>query len=54
MEVAARQTKPCLEALVKLYESWDAAEPGKGHDAKAAEWRAKLDEFNAQSKSQTP
>ena len=22
--------------------SWEAAEPGKGYDAKAGEWRAKL------------
>jgi len=27
---------------VKLHESRDAAEPGKGYAAKAAEWRAKL------------
>ena len=26
---------------VQLYESWDKAEPGKGYDAKAAEWKAK-------------
>jgi tetratricopeptide (TPR) repeat protein len=38
---AARQ-KECLEALVKLYLSWDKADPAKGHDAKAAEWKAKL------------
>jgi serine/threonine protein kinase len=29
-----------LEALVKLYEKWDEAEPGAGHAAKAAPWRA--------------
>ena len=29
-------------ARAKFYESWDAAEPGKGYDTKAAEWRAKL------------
>lgn len=28
---------------MKLYESWDKAEPGKGHDAKAAEWKARLE-----------
>jgi len=37
----ARTTKT-IERTIKLYESWDAAEPGKGYDAKAAEWRAKL------------
>lgn len=25
------------------YTAWDAAEPGKGYDAKAAEWGARLD-----------
>ena len=31
-----------IRYLVDLYESWDAAEPGKGYADKAAEWRAKL------------
>ncbi len=31
-----------IERLVSLFDSWHAAEPGKGYDAKAAEWRAKL------------
>ncbi len=34
--------QPSIERLAKFYESWHAAEPGKGYDAKAAEWRAKL------------
>ncbi len=29
------------ERVLRLYRDWDAAEPGKGHDAKLAEWRAK-------------
>ena len=29
------------EALSNLYRAWDRAEPGKGYDAKATEWRAK-------------
>jgi serine/threonine protein kinase/Tfp pilus assembly protein PilF len=29
--------------LVELSEAWHAAEPGKGYDLKAAEWRAKLE-----------
>jgi hypothetical protein len=33
---------------VKLYESWNAAEPGKGYDQEAAEWRERL------SKSEEP
>ncbi len=36
------QTQASIERLVKFYESWNAAEPGQGYDAKAAEWRAKL------------
>ncbi len=31
-----------LQALVELYESWHAAEPGKDYAEKAAEWRAKF------------
>ena len=31
-----------IQRVIDLYEAWNTAEPGKGHDAKAAEWRAKL------------
>ena len=27
---------------VDLYEAWDTAEPGRGSDARAREWRARL------------
>jgi hypothetical protein len=30
-------------ALVELYTAWDKSEPGKGHDARAAKWKATLD-----------
>ncbi len=40
--VPAGRHAQAIEALVALYESWDKADPGKGYDAKAAEWRAKL------------
>jgi hypothetical protein len=33
-----------LSGFVELYDAWNAAEPDKGHDAKAAEWRAKFAE----------
>jgi len=33
--------KASIEQLANFYESWHAAEPGKGYDAKAAEWQAK-------------
>ncbi len=31
-----------VEAIVALYERWDAAEPGKGYDARATSWREAL------------
>jgi hypothetical protein len=31
-----------VQGLVDLYTAWDKAEPGKGYDLKAAEWKAKL------------
>jgi serine/threonine protein kinase len=37
-----KDTLECAQALVDLYAAWDKAEPGKGYDAKAAEWRGKL------------
>ena len=37
-----KDTLACVQALVDLYTAWDAAEPGKGYDAKAAAWKAKL------------
>jgi non-specific serine/threonine protein kinase/serine/threonine-protein kinase len=37
-----KDTLECVQALVDLYTAWHAAEPGKGYDAKAAEWQAKL------------
>jgi hypothetical protein len=30
------------KALVRLYEQWDGAKPGAGHDAQAERWRAEL------------
>ncbi len=30
------------KSLVQLYEAWDKSEPGKGYDAKAAEWRKRM------------
>jgi len=44
--VPANKLKESLERLIKLYESWHAAEPGKGHAEKAAEWRARLETGN--------
>jgi hypothetical protein len=36
-----------LQGLVELYDSWHAAEPEKGYDAKASEWQAKRAEWRA-------
>ena len=33
-----------LTRIIKLYEAWHTAEPGKGYDIKAAEWRQRLDQ----------
>jgi tetratricopeptide (TPR) repeat protein len=30
-----------LASLVALYQAWDQAEPGKGYDAKAEQWKAR-------------
>ena len=38
------QTKRVVGYLADLYDAWHEAEPGRGYDAKAAEWRAKLAE----------
>jgi hypothetical protein len=35
-------TRDCMQALISLYTAWDAAEPNKGHNAHAAEWKQKL------------
>jgi serine/threonine protein kinase/tetratricopeptide (TPR) repeat protein len=32
----------CTQAIIDLYVAWNAAEPGKGYDAKAVEWKRKL------------
>jgi hypothetical protein len=40
--VAERHRK-CVEALVTFYESWDKAEPGRGHGTQEAKWKAALD-----------
>jgi serine/threonine protein kinase/tetratricopeptide (TPR) repeat protein len=33
----------CLEAVVTLYETWNESGPNSGHDAKAREWRMRLE-----------
>ena len=43
-----------LDHIVKLYESWHAAEPDKGYDIKAADWRAKLSVEHPSSPEDAP
>ena len=35
-------TRYAIKWLAALYDGWDRAHPGMGYDAKAADWRAKL------------
>jgi tetratricopeptide (TPR) repeat protein len=44
LHVASRWPRQTRRHLARLYEEWDAAEPGKGYAAKAAEWRDKAGE----------
>jgi len=38
-----KETTDCTKALADLYTRWHAAEPEAHHDAKAAEWKARLE-----------
>jgi hypothetical protein len=38
-----KETMGCVTSIVTLYTNWNKSEPGKGHDAKATEWKSKLD-----------
>ena len=46
-------TLGAVSDLATLYDAWHAAEPGKGYDAKAAEWRAKREELEATTRPAT-
>jgi len=48
------EKKAMLERFVRLYESWHAAEPGKGYAEKAAQWREKLEESSKNQNAETP
>ena len=39
---AAKMRSDAAGRITDLYEAWDRTEPGKGYDAKAAEWQGKL------------
>jgi len=40
---ADKRTRDAIALAARLYELWDKAEPGKGHDVSAAQWKAELD-----------
>ena len=42
-----KPTRKCTQALIDLYTAWNTAQPGKGYDVKAAEWKRKLDALGA-------
>ena len=42
--VRPARRKECLGALASLYTAWNETIPGRGYDAKAADWQRKLDE----------
>jgi hypothetical protein len=36
------ETMTCARTLADFYDAWEKAEPGNGHEAQAAAWRARL------------
>ncbi len=40
--VPAKHVARCAEEIAKLYEAWARVEPGRGYEARGAEWRAKV------------
>ena len=48
-----RTYRRAVDCLIYLYEHWDAAEPGRGHDRQAAEWEAKSAAWQATTQRTT-
>ena len=48
------RTMKTVQSLAELYAAWHAAEPGRGYDEKAAEWRAKLEAWRATTQPGPP
>jgi hypothetical protein len=48
--IPSRRSRQCIQDLISLYESWEKAEPGKGHDKMAAQWREKINDDRASSR----
>lgn len=49
-----KETRECTQALLDLYTAWHAAEPGRGRDAKAATWKAKLEAMKSPVQESKP
>jgi serine/threonine protein kinase/tetratricopeptide (TPR) repeat protein len=45
---ATRAERSSMKQIIALYEAWDAAEPDRGHKAKASEWSGKLEASGAE------
>jgi len=44
----------CLKDLVALYDAWDKAEPGKGHDSGARLWKERLGQSGEAGRAASP
>jgi len=54
-EALGARTNDACERVIDLYTAWHEAEPDEGYDAKAAEWRARLDHAgSAQEQGESP
>jgi tetratricopeptide (TPR) repeat protein len=49
-----RQKQRALEAVAGLYEAWHVAEPEKGYDTQAGQWRDRLAAWQASTQPATP
>ena len=47
LDPAHRRVRLAAGQVVRLYNRWHAAEPDQGYDAKAAQWRERLKEADA-------
>ena len=46
--------RDCVRSLVDVYGLWERSEPGKGHAAEQALWKARLEEGDAAPASAPP
>ncbi len=49
-----RDVRDCAKDIAAMYTAWHAAEPGAGHDAKAAQWNATLADLQRRSTQPAP